>query len=1852
MTSATPPLKTRRVGRLSTRLLIVFLALSIIPSVILTVVPTVSQIQNEQRNQLAGLDSDAEIRVRFIKDWVTSSQSKLRDIANDPKVRPLIIDLTFPNPAPDTSASFFGNAQAITSTGGLFNRIILVNPQGAILSSSDKEVTAFQGSLKGETWLALALNSPGEVVIAGPMDDPLDGNNSIYFALAIRISDAQPPVAVLVGRVPTSALQDVLLKIPTAMASTEYYLVREGQQYIVAPLGDKNTVLATDEIVPTALQGKDGSGEWKDYRGNQVTGVYRWIAPLHMSLIVKEDTTQIQGLILGAVQLQLIVGLLIFVVAAGAAVYFSQRIVSPLQNLSNIAMRVARGDSSVRVPEGDSLEFNQLSEAFNRMTSTLRKVLDQQETTILSRTRQLELTAQIGRVISAETNIEKLLQTAINMIRDELGYYHAQVFMLDDLHQHAVLRASTGEVGQQLLAQGHKLAVGSQSVIGQVALKGEPVLVLDTDKSTIHRRNELLPDTRAELAVPLHIGDEIMGALDVQSVHPEAFDEATIASFRTIADQLAVAIRNSQLFEEKEGLLSASLQLTQTLTRENWETYTGARKPEEPLGFQYDLADVRALEGDEGGNGHSLNLPIALRGQIIGEVAASLPEGESLGEEEERLVGQVLERVALALENARLFEQTQISLMEANRLYTASQAISGANTQQDLVDSIINLSKSEVLDRVAVLLLEESDDPAIGRHIRIVGRWLRDSKDIAAGLPERVPLEQFPLLTQFEGALKPGGVVINEVDTAQLSEEGRKVLAEFGVKALADFPLITGGRTLGWLLLHSTRRIGVFSGSDIRFFTSVADQAATALEGLRLFEQTQIRVRRLQATTEVSRASSSILNPDILLPLTVDKISEAFDYYHVQIFLVDELGAHAKLRASTGEIGQELLRREHKLAVGSQSVIGQVTLRGTPVIARDTDADPLHKRNELLPNTRAEMAIPLKTGDRVIGALDVQSTQINAFDAEAQAILQNLADQISVTLENAQLFQEIQDRVAELTTVNLISQAVSRAETLEDLYEVVANQLQRTFGARHALLAVLRGDMIEIPIFLEGGVLLPPIQPIPLGQGLTSHVIKTKEVLLLNENTEEEARKLGAKVIGVVPKSLLAVPLLIGDEIVGVISIQDPEKEYAYDETHVRQMTTLAAYIAIKIRNAELLEEAQRRAAELGFLFNVTRAAVSTTDLDEALGSVAGILREEIKGTEAAVIYLTRTGQEFLEPHAAVGYGRDIAARYGEIPFNVGLLGIAAEHGEPLIIADAQADPRYASFDARTRSAVLVPFKTGQELIGVVMIASTQPNVFTGGEERLLEAASGTLTAVIQSARLLDQITRANEQLRELDKLKSQFLANMSHELRTPLNSIIGFSRVMLKGIDGPLNDLQTQDLTTIYNSGQHLLGLINDILDLSKIEAGKMEIQPEYIGLEEIVDGVMATGKGLIKDKPIQIYKEVEINLPQVWGDPVRVRNVLLNLVSNASKFTQEGSITIRAMYKPPDPATGEPDRVQIEVQDTGIGIAQQDMDKLFEAFRQVDGSTTRQAGGTGLGLAISRQFVEMHGGRMWVESQMGVGSTFSFTIPLHPPVLEKTQIVINTVNGGHRPLIMAVDDEPGVLDLYGRYLDKGGYAIVGLSNANELMQNIEQFNPVALLLDLNMPGKDGWEAINELRKNDLTRTLPIVVCSIEDQRERARVAGVNAYLIKPIVEDDLISTLGQVVITTIKTRDVLIVDPDGEWVKKTQAELEDSGKYSVRVASMGYEGLSAMLKPTPDIVLLELELPDMDGYGMLSAIRTQPETRHIPVLIVASREVSEDELARVDTTLTHYLRKQDLSADRLIEEIGALLDNSSAAD
>jgi CheY-like chemotaxis protein/two-component sensor histidine kinase len=483
--------------------------------------------------------------------------------------------------------------------------------------------------------------------------------------------------------------------------------------------------------------------------------------------------------------------------------------------------------------------------------------------------------------------------------------------------------------------------------------------------------------------------------------------------------------------------------------------------------------------------------------------------------------------------------------------------------------------------------------------------------------------------------------------------------------------------------------------------------------------------------------------------------------------------------------------------------------------------------------------------------------------------------------------------------------------------------------------------------------------------------------------------------------------------------------------------------------------------------------------------------------------------------------------------------------------------------------------------------------------------------------------------LREVDKLKSQFLANMSHELRTPLNSIIGFSRVILKGIDGPITDMQQQDLTAIYNSGQHLLGLINDVLDLARIEAGKMELNFEEVNLADMVQSVLSTAKGLVKEKPIQLVSNVLAGTATVRGDAMRIRQIFINLLSNAAKFTDEGAIKVEAQnQKGPDGKT----EVLIRVTDTGPGITAEDQEKLFKAFSQVDGSATRKSGGTGLGLSICANLVQLHGGRIGVTSEPGQGSTFWFTLPPYLQPLDEIPL--------GRKVVVAVDDDPKVISLYERYLAPQGYYVIPFIDAKGAKDRIIAIKPHAITLDVMMPNVDGWTLLSELKSDPATRDIPVIICSILEQADKGFNLGAADYLIKPILEEDLVHAIkrldkkGQI-------RNILVIDDNADDRRLIEKILSAEGKYEISAVEGGRQGWEAIKANPPHAVILDLFMPDWDGFTLLEKLREDSALRDLPVLVISGGGLTQEQQKQLQDFGKRLLLKGSLKEGELISSI-----------
>ncbi len=435
----------------------------------------------------------------------------------------------------------------------------------------------------------------------------------------------------------------------------------------------------------------------------------------------------------------------------------------------------------------------------------------------------------------------------------------------------------------------------------------------------------------------------------------------------------------------------------------------------------------------------------------------------------------------------------------------------------------------------------------------------------------------------------------------------------------------------------------------------------------------------------------------------------------------------------------------------------------------------------------------------------------------------------------------------------------------------------------------------------------------------------------------------------------------------------------------VADQLSLALENARLFQDTKLAEDAlRRRNTYLAAAAEIGRLVTSTLNLDTIFSRTVNLVSERFGYYHAAIFIVEETGFNVVLREATGEVGAEMKARGHRLPVNdKSVVGRVALRGAPVVVNNTAVDSTFRPNPLLpdTHAETGIPLRVSNRIIGALDIQSTIVGAFTPDDVNVLQILADQVAIAIDNARSYELSQQAVQEMRDLDRVKTQFLANMSHELRTPLNSIIGFSRVILKGIDGPVTDLQRQDLTAIYSSGQHLLGLINDVLDIAKIEAGKMELSFEEINIADLITSVMSTGQGLVKDKPIQLIRKIDSDLPTVRADAIRVRQVLLNLLSNAAKFTEQGEIVLEAHLEPNAYGTSE---VRVSVADTGPGISEADQAKLFQAFSQVDDSPTRKTGGSGLGLAISQQLIQLHGGRIGVRSELGHGSTFFFTLPI----------------------------------------------------------------------------------------------------------------------------------------------------------------------------------------------------------------------------------------------------------------------------
>jgi signal transduction histidine kinase/CheY-like chemotaxis protein len=790
-------------------------------------------------------------------------------------------------------------------------------------------------------------------------------------------------------------------------------------------------------------------------------------------------------------------------------------------------------------------------------------------------------------------------------------------------------------------------------------------------------------------------------------------------------------------------------------------------------------------------------------------------------------------------------------------------------------------------------------------------------------------------------------------------------------------------------------------------------------------------------------------------------------------------------------------------------------------------------------NIQAIAILPLWAGKRQLGVLLLEYQEKHDFTGIETRSFPPLVDQLAIAVENLNLFEQTQEALSETETLYHISNGIAQASGVQDLLALVSSSIMPAQAQKITMIIpqlspsgeVLGGEWVgyydKKQEYHRLGATFTNMELPFLKQELENDPFVVVDVLnseldLVSKGTLQQ-QEIGSAVF---------VPLRAAGRLAGILVASTPLIA-EFDPDEVRQLQVAGNGIAVALERQRLLKEAQQRAFELQTAAEIARDTTSTLSLSSLLHQITELVYKRY-GFYHVAIYLLDEMNEFAIIQEAAGEANQSLKARGN-KFKTGsrsVVGNVVQNKIPLIDNDINKNPlfTYEPLLPQTRSEIAVPLKIGDKVTGAIDIHSDRLNAFTSDDITVMQILSDQVAIAIENARAYELSQKAIEDMKEVDRFKSQFLANMSHELRTPLNSIIGFSKVILKGIDGPITDLQQQDLSAIFNSGQHLLSLITDILDLSKIEAGKMQLSFSEVNLNELIRSAMSTAIGLVKDKPIKLEEKILENMPILMADQVRVRQVLINFLSNAAKFTEEGTITVETHLTENSDHIPE---VMVTVTDSGPGIAEEDQNKLFQPFSQVDDSPTRKSGGTGLGLSICRSLIEMHKGRIGLlHSEVGKGSTFFFTLPLINPEADQpvedlapvVEIPVETKPGPgiqSQPVILAIDDDLQVIGMYERYLKPYGYQVVPLTNSEKAVETAQKLLPHAITLDIMMDGTEqGWQVLQDLKANNETASIPVVICSIIENRQKGSELGAANYLVKPFSQDELIQMINQLAI------------------------------------------------------------------------------------------------------------------------------------
>ncbi len=1190
------------------------------------------------------------------------------------------------------------------------------------------------------------------------------------------------------------------------------------------------------------------------------------------------------------------------------------------------------------------------------------------------RASEIETVADVGARIATNLDLQELLWTVSDLTKENFGRYHAQVYLLDNDDKMLKLAAGSGNIGRQLVDLGHLIPLNREtSLVAQAARRGESVAVKDVHGEPGFLPNPLLPETKSELAVPIKLGDDVIGVLDVQDNRVNAFSMDEIRTKAVLANQIAVAIQNARSFEQTRRRLR-DVQIANTIAENSRRTGDLETVLESALLILLEAFDATTAI------------------YSVYDAEARMWRGfVGVGDEMSTSIARTIQDPRDAYPHAlRVLQSGDVEVVNDTSTYPGfpenyveeigiRSALVMPVFQGDEVGGVIFLNHATQFHKF------DESEITLARGLANQISVTIDAKQAEENLMQR---ERY-----FRALIENSNDVITIIDgEGIIFYESPSIQMQFGYKP---------DDLLGDLLFD------YIHADDVK---RVRHAIQDVIQDGGISNIIEYRLRNIQnGWHTVEMIANNLLDDPVVNGLvlntrdvTEEKMAEAIIRQQSTIVSssVDFIGI-ANLEGTSEFLNQAGLN----LTGYTQSeIIGQ------PITMFYPDDQIEWLQNEIIPQVmseglwRGEIDIKRKDGS----TFPVDQTLFVVTDDEGQPIsLATITTDITQRVENQKLIEEARQRAELLAKINsTLSQAEIEADIVQafsdlaQIYEIETTVLSYFDNPdKHDLPQVMS---IQAMVDADGEVL--PTEVIPQ-TNIDRQDYPVLDVIyeqpfdpFISDNLLTDDRIKSVEVLSFVKESNIGaaifIPLVTGTEWLGMVSMlwnQPTPLPSVLVELAQAIRPTVTSVVANRrtfLREQEARRESEQLAGELATVANVSAATTTILSVEDLLKSVSDLTLESFDLYHAH-IYLIDNEKEALVLAAGSGEPGDRMKQTGHrIPLSQesSMVVRAAKEREGVISNDVTQDPDFLPNPLlpETLSEMAIPMMVGGEVIGVLDVQSNVKQRFTQDDVQIKTILASQVAVAVQNALSFAEIERQAEReritadrLREVDRLKSQFLANMSHELRTPLNSIIGYSEVLIDGVDGELTEDAQEDVQAIYDSGKHLLSIINEILDLAKIEAGEMRLDYRPVSLVKYAEEVVRNGQGLVKNRPVVLEMVQETAMPDIEADPVRLRQVLWNLVSNAIKFTEEGSVRIHLNLKDDGMAL-------ITVRDTGIGMDAESLALIFERFSQVDGSSTRRAGGTGLGLTITKQLIEMHGGEIGVESEEGIGTTFWFTMPV----------------------------------------------------------------------------------------------------------------------------------------------------------------------------------------------------------------------------------------------------------------------------